>query len=205
MADNKSRNTSPANDKMLDASEAPVILGDAPGTSSFSREIDLSELGKLSEKGITSVEEKSGTEETGEYVVVLADVLSGVGENYYHKGDIVQMSQIIVGYTDPETTEETIQNRVLHFLNSNAIRTATPREIKEGKVEVAFGPEPKSVQDERAENQRLAEENRKLQLQLSRSIDASAKADPSVASKSGAAVAASGDKKDDENEEDNWG
>lgn len=204
MADN-SRTKSAANEKMLDASEVPVIVGDAPGTSSFNREIDLSELGKLSEKGIVSVNSETGTEESGEYVVVLVDVLSGVGESFYHKGDVVQMSQIIVGYSDPDVEKEDIENRVLHFLNSNAIRTASSAEIKAGKADVAFGPEPKSILEERAENKRLAEENERLQAQLGRSMDARAKADPSISAKSSAAVGASTDTtKGNTSEEDDW-
>lgn len=197
------RTKSQANEKMLDASEVPVISGDAPGTSSFNRDIDLIELGKLSEKGVTSVNEETGTEESGEYVVVLADILSGVGQSFYKKGDVVRMSQIIVGYSDPDTEKEVIENRVLHFLNTNSIRTASPREIKEGKAEVIFGPEPKSIQEERAENQRLAGENARLQAQLIRSLDARAKADPTISAKSSAAVGAStGSKKTSENDED---
>lgn len=174
----KDRNKSPLNDKMLEADGDSAIVGPPPGTANRA-DIELEDLGKLSEfpTPMHSVHPEEGT---GEYVVVLADFLSGSGENTFVKGDVRRLSNIIQGYDDPRTDREVIKGRIKRFFDMKAIRLATAEEAGRDKVQVTLESESESVQNER--NRRIAaeNENRILRERLGLASEAQAAASPNA-------------------------
>lgn len=180
----KDRNKSPLNDKMLEAEGQSAIMGPPPGTANRV-DIELEELGKLSEFP-TPMHGVHPEEGTGEYVVVLADYLSGSGENSFVKGAVRRLSNIIEGYDDPSIDRDVIKGRIKRFFDMKAIRIATKEEAGQDRVEVTLESESETVQNER--NRRIAAENENaiLRERLGMATEAQAAASPNAGA-SGAA------------------
>lgn len=113
---------------------ANAFVGDAPGTIA-SRPSDgvILEIGALGKPS----EAKAGSdpdEGIGEYVVVLAGVLSGVTESY-SKGRVVRLSKLIRQYGEEGQNEQNLADATRLF-DLKAIRLALKDEAGKGHVEV---------------------------------------------------------------------
>lgn len=160
------RKQSPINEAMYEV-QGTTSIGDAtpPGLIDIA-DVDLEELGRLSEFPAVGVLDNPD-EGTGPWLVVLSDYLSGAGQHDdFTKGDVRRMSRIVVGYADPEVARDVVKSRVRRLFELKAIRKAAPEEIGMGKVEITAEGESESMAHER--NRRIAAEaeNERLREQL---------------------------------------
>ena len=181
-----------------------AVPGLAPGTALAADDIDLENLGRLSEFPDLQPNDDP-VEGTGEFVVILADYFTGVGEgDYFKKGDVRRMSRVIQGYADPKVNRDVVRGQIKRYLSIKAFRLATRDEQGQGHVEVTFETESDAVTLER--NRRIQAENELelLRNQMGLAVEGQAQATPGRAGASGAAQAETakqneGKEKDDSN------
>lgn len=182
------REVSPVNKTMFKATGATPVQGDAPGTSNMA-DISLEDLGKLSDFPNPPHAAQNPDDGTGEYVVVLADYLSGADEYTFTKGHVRRLSLIIQDY-DKEPNRDIIKGRIKRFFEIKAIRLASPEEKGQDRVAVTVESESKSVTEERNKRIMVENENEVLRTALANATSAAQDATPNTAGQSAAAQTA---------------
>ena len=175
------RKSSSVNEKMFEvAGSTSIGEADAPGTSNGG-DIHFEELGRLSDFPSVMVNDNP-IEGTGEWCVVLADYLSGAGEeDHFGKGHVRRISRLVPGYSDTEVDRGLVKGRIRRLLETKAIRLATRDEVGNDKVIVTLDSERDDMHNERQRRINAEQENTLLRERLGLAHDAQVAATPNQA------------------------
>jgi hypothetical protein len=134
--------------------------GDNPGaTKAPNNSLFFEGLGNLDEFHVDI--EASQAEESGDYCVVLSDILSGANGDTFQKGEVQRLSRLIADFATEEN-RSVVKAKVLRLVTLGAIRHADRYEIEQGYAIVNSQTESAIAQDERAKRIALERENEQL-------------------------------------------
>lgn len=198
------RKKSPVNEAMLEV-QGTTSIGDAPppGIINYA-DVDLEELGQLSEFPSTLMLDDP-EQGVGPWMVVLSDYLSGAGQfDDFTKGDVRRLSRIVKGYDDPDVSRDIVRARVKRLFELKAIRKAAPEEVGKVKVEVTRESESESVAQERNRRISAEAENERLREQLALANAGLVNASPNQADASLTAQKEAAGDGDESGKDPNW-